>query len=301
MRKIAILGLGLIGGSLGLAVRRANLAEQVVGYDAKLDTLKRARERGAITHICVTPEEAAQQADMVVLATPVLAMYELMGRIAPVLKPGTLVTDAASTKAEVTDWAKILLPPEVTFVGGHPMSGRERSGIEAAEVELFEGCVYCLTPTVETPSAAIARLIEFVTRLGAHPLVLDAEKHDRLVAGISHLPFVLSTALVQMLGIEEDWPEMAGLAAGGYRDMSRLAAGSPIMHRDICMTNREALLDWLDALELELERVRRLITAGDAALEAYFVQAKQIRDAWPLHRATLLKKIGEEVLLAERS
>jgi prephenate dehydrogenase len=278
MEKIAVLGLGLIGGTLALALRQVGLTKQIAGYDANLDVTRRAKERGVITHAYTTVEEAVQQADMVVLATPVLAMHGLLEHIAPLLKPGTLVTDTASTKAQVHEWASRLLPSYVVFVGGHPMAGREYSGIEAAEIGLFEGCTYCLTPTEQTPSGAITQLSEIVIRLGAHPLILDAERHDRLVAGISHLPFVLSTVLVQMLAREEDWPEMARLAASGYRDMSRLAAGNPTMYRDICLTNKQALLSGLDALTVELKRIRSLIVTNDEALEPYFAQAKQVRD-----------------------
>ncbi len=279
MEKIAVLGLGLIGGSLALSLHQAGIAKQISGYDVNPDVTRRAKEREAITNMHTSVEEAVQQADLVVLATPILAMPELFERIAPALKPGALVTDTASTKGKILTWAKTLLPANVVFVGGHPMAGREHSGIEAAEDGLFEGCAYCLTPTTQTPSEAIAQLSEVVIRLGAQPLVLDAERHDRLVAGISHLPFVLSSALVQALSAGEDWSEMSRLAAGGFRDMSRLAAGSPTMYRDICLTNKQAILNWLDALVQQLESVRTLIDGGDDALETYFARAKQIREA----------------------
>ena len=159
------------------------------------------------------------------------------------------------------------------------MAGSEHSGIEAADERLFDGCTYCLTPTSQTPPEAIAQLSEVVLWLGANPVVLDAERHDRLVAGISHLPFILSSALVQVLGKGEDWKDMTRLAAGGFRDMSRLAAGSPAMYRDICLTNKEAIVDWLDALAWQLERIRSLIAMNDDDLEPYFAQAKRIREA----------------------
>ncbi len=279
MEKIAVLGLGLIGGSLALALHQAGIVRQISGYDGDANVTRRAKERDAITYACAMVEEAVQEADMVVLATPIHAIPELLERIAPVVKPGVLVTDTASTKAQVLTWAQTILPTHAVFVGGHPMAGREYSGIEAAEVGLFEGCTYCLTPTMETPPEAVAQLSEVVIRLGAHPLTLDAERHDRLVAGISHLPFVLSCALVQILGQEEEWPVMSRLAAGGFRDMSRLAAGNPTMYRDICLTNREAILGWLDALALQLDSLRSLIATSDAALEPYFAQAKQVREA----------------------
>lgn len=279
MEKIAVLGLGLIGGSLALALRAVGLAEQVAGFDAEPIVTRYAMERGAISQVCATPEEAARDADVVVLATPVLAMRGLLARIAPVLKRGALVTDTASTKASVVAWAEALLPPHVAFVGGHPMAGREASGIEAADAHLFDGCAYCLTPTIGVDSESMLMLSEIVERLGAHPVTLDAEQHDRYVAGISHLPFVLSTALVQALGESQDWLEMARLAASGYRDMSRLAAGSPAMYRDICLTNKESILDWLDALTAQLGVVRMHIANGDEDLLAYFTRAREVRKA----------------------
>jgi prephenate dehydrogenase len=278
MKRIAVLGLGLIGGSLALAFRQANLAEQIAGYDADPETTRRARERGVIMHECATAEEAVQQADLAILATPILALPELFKCIAPALTAGTLVTDVASTKAQVVEWADRFLPPHIVFLGGHPMTGRERSGIEAAESGLFAGCTYCLTPTAETPSDAVARMSGILARLAAHPLVLDPQRHDRLVAAISHLPFVLSAALVSMLGQEEGWPEMAMLVAGGYRDMSRLAAGSPTMHRDICRTNKEAIVHWVDRLVMQLAELRSLMVTSDETLEHYFAQAKHVRD-----------------------
>lgn len=279
MEKIAVLGLGLIGGSLGMAFRQTGVARQIAGYDRDPGTTQRALARGAITHMCNTVEEAVQQADLVVLAVPILALPKLFERMAPALKPGALVTDTASTKAQVLTWASTLLPANVVFVGGHPMAGREYSGIEAAEEGLFEGCTYCLTPTTQTPAEALAQLSEIVQRLGAHPLVLDSGQHDYLVAGISHVPFVLSSVLVQALCRDEDWPDMTRLAAGGFRDMSRLAAGSPAMYRDICLTNKEAILGWLDALARQLERARSLIALGNDDLEPYFAMAKHMREA----------------------
>src|SRR5438876_2159235 len=277
MKKIAVLGLGLIGGSLGLALHQAGVAKHICGYDSNPDATYKAWEIGAITEICNTAEKAVQQADMVILATPILAMPELLEHIAPELKRGVLVTDTASTKVQILNWAKTLLPANVMFVGGHPMAGRELSGIKAAEVGLFEGCAYCLIPAAQASSEGVAQLSEIVMRIGAHPLVLDAERHDRLVAGISHLPFVLSSALVQCLS-KEDWKELATLAAGGFRDMSRLAAGSPTMYRDICVTNKVEILNWLDALALELDNIRSLIARDDENLGTYFAQAKQLRE-----------------------
>ena len=158
------------------------------------------------------------------------------------------------------------------------MAGRELSGIKAAEEGLFEGCAYCLIPAGNGTTKGVEQLSEIVMKLGAHPLILDADRHDRLVAGISHIPFILSSALVQCLSKKENWGELINLAAGGFRDMSRLAAGSPTMYRDICVTNKGEILIWLDALASELDNIRTLITHDEEVLEPYFTQAKQLRE-----------------------
>jgi len=278
MEKLAVLGLGLIGGSLGLALQKAGVAKHISGYDSNHSSTYQAWKMGAITEICDKAENAVEEADMVILATPILAMRELLERIAPRLKRGVLVTDTASTKVQILKWATSSLPAHVMFVGGHPMAGRELSGIKAAEAGLFEGCAYCLIPAGHASTEGVAQLNEIVLKLGAHPLILDADRHDRLVAGISHLPFLLSSALVQCLSKKENWRELTNLAAGGFRDMSRLAAGSPTMYRDICVTNKEEILIWLDALASELDNIRALITLDDEVLESYFTQAKQLRE-----------------------
>ena len=278
MNKIALLGLGLIGGSLGLALQHERVAEHIYGYDNNQDATYQAWKIGAITEIRNTAEEAVQEADIVILTAPIHAIPGLLERIAPHLKQGVLVTDTASTKVQILNWANSLLPPHATFVGGHPMAGRELSGIQAAEAGLFKDCTYCLVPSEQTPIDSIAQLSEIVVQLGAQPLVLDATRHDRLVAGISHLPFMLSSALVHCLSKQENWKELTTLAAGGFRDMSRLAAGSPTMYRDICATNKVEIVNWLDALISELGNMRSLLAGNDEVLEHYFEKAKQTRE-----------------------
>lgn len=278
MEKLAVLGLGLIGGSLGLALQQAGVAKHISGYDSNQSSTYQAWEKGAITEICDKVENAVEDADMVILATTILAMRELLERIAPRLKRGVLVTDTASTKVQILKWAKTSLPAHVMFVGGHPMAGRELAGIKAAEAGLFEGCAYCLIPAGHSSTEGVEHLSEIIMKLGAHPLILDADRHDRLVAGISHLPFILSSALVQCLSKNENWGELTNLAAGGFRDMSRLAAGSPTMYHGICVTNKEEILKWLDAMASELDNIRTFISHDDEVLESYFTQVKQLRE-----------------------
>jgi prephenate dehydrogenase len=278
MNKFALLGLGLIGGSLGLALQHAGVAEHIYGYDNNQDATYQAWKIGAITEIHNSAEEAVQEAEIVILSAPIHAIPGLLERIAPHLKQGVLVSDTASTKVQILNWARKFLPAHATFVGGHPMAGRELSGIQAAEAGLFNDCTYCLIPGEQSSTEGIAQLGEIVVQLGAHPLVLDAVRHDHLVAGVSHLPFMLSSALVHCLSRQENWNELTTLAAGGFRDMSRLAAGSPTMYRDICATNKGEIVHWLDALVSELGNIRSLLAGNDEVLEHYFETAKQSRE-----------------------
>ena len=278
--RAAILGLGLMGGSLGLALRDAQAAGGVIGYDVAPDVAARARERGVVDEIASSPEEAVAAADLVVLAAPVLAERELLRTIASHVAPGALVTDLGSTKERVVAWAAELLSDSSRFVGGHPMTGRERSGIDAATSDLYRDAVWCLTPAATTDPGALARLQALVLRLGAMPRVMDPGRHDWLVAGVSHLPLVAASALVRTLGESGDWPELGTLAAGGFRDTTRVAAGSPIMARDICLSNGPAIIAWLDAYIARLTRLRERIAAGDEALLDEFASARTLRAGW---------------------
>jgi len=278
VRRVAILGLGLMGASLGLALRATD--HSVVGYDAAPGVAERARERGAIEVAAGTVAEAVINADVVVLATPVLAMRDLLGAIAAHLSPQALVTDLGSTKAQVVAWAQELLPDPARFLGGHPMAGRERSGVEAAEAGLYQGCVWCLTPTAATAPQTVDRLVALIGELGARPLMLDAERHDAAVALVSHLPLVAACALVLTATDSPDWPLAGTLAAGGFRDSTRVASGDPRMARDICRTNAGPLLAGLDAYIEMLRGLRERISAGDRSIEEAFVAAKRERDAW---------------------
>jgi prephenate dehydrogenase len=217
---------------------------------------------------------------LVVLAAPVLAERELLRALAPYLGPDALVTDLGSTKARIAAWALETLPTPSRFVGGHPMTGSERSGIDAADASLYEGAVWCLTPTATTDPAAVPRLVEMVSRLGALPLLLDPERHDWLVAGASHLPLVAATALVRTLGASADWDSLGLLAAGGFQDTTRIASGDPRMSRDICLTNGPAVVAWLDTFIAELTRLRERIAADDAAILDDFASALALREAW---------------------
>jgi prephenate dehydrogenase len=279
-QRVAIIGLGLIGGSIGLALHRAKAAREVTGYDLGKGVTDRARKIGAIDVPCGALADAARGAELIVLATPVGAMRALLQNIAEAVTPGAVVTDVASTKTQVISWAEEFLPASVAFVGGHPMTGKEQSGVEAADAALFQGRIYCLTPTPRTRPAAIEKVSTFVEALGARARFLEPAEHDGQVAGVSHLPFVASVALMKSVAEGAAWGDAALLAASGFRDMTRLAAGSPEMYRDICLTNSEALTRWLDDYIAKLQALRQRIAAHDRDLAEEFAKVQQLRLQW---------------------
>jgi prephenate dehydrogenase len=279
-RSIAILGLGLIGGSLGLSLRRAAGARPgetftITGWDRDPAVPEVALQRGAIDLVAGDAASAATAADLVVIAVPVLAVREVFEAIVPALRSETVVTDVASTKATVCGWASEMLGPR--FVGGHPMAGSERGGIAQARADLFDGAVYCLTPEPHTAPWALDATTRMVEQLRARPRLLDPATHDRILAAISHLPFLLSTALVEVTASDPQWNVLAEIAATGFRDVSRLASADARMHRDICLTNGEAIRPWLQAAVRALEAFAEDLDDADALLRR-FDQAKAVRD-----------------------
>ena len=278
--RVAIIGLGLIGGSIGLALHKAKAAQQVVGYDLGKGVSNQARKIGAIDEAYSSLADTVRGAELIILATPVGAMRSLLQNIATAVTPGAVVTDVASTKVQVISWAEEFLPPSVAFVGGHPMTGKELSGVEAADAALFQDRIYCLTPTARTHPAAINKVSLLVEALGARVRFLEPAEHDGQVAGVSHLPFVASIALMDTVARGPAWGDASLLAAHGFRDMSRLAAGNPEMYRDICLTNSEAITRWLDEYIATLSSLRERIAAHDRSLDETFAQAQQLRLQW---------------------
>jgi prephenate dehydrogenase len=259
--RVAILGLGLMGGSLALALREARPDIELIGDDPDPITMRRALDRGLVT------EGDPRAADLVVLAAPIPAMPELL---AGLTGTGAVVTDIASTKAMVMRWATAC---GVDLVGGHPMCGRERSGLDAASPDLFQGAPWVLTR--EEPL-----VVEVVRAAGAHPVVMAPDLHDRLVAGVSHAAFAVSVAYLLAQAGSPDWSGMAELAGPGFRDMSRLAAGDPAFYAAVAATNRGPLIDSIRDIEAQLARLRRHLEAEDPRLVELFEEAKRVRDGW---------------------
>ena len=278
--RVAILGLGLMGAALGMALRAAGAARLVTGYDVGPGVADRAREGGAIDLPYSGVFEAVAGADLVILAAPIRATPDLFSAIAPYLAPGAFVTDLCSVKADIVACAERTLPDPSHFVGGHPMTGGERSGVEAARADLYDGCIWPLTPTQRTAPEAIECLSWMINRLGATPILLDPTEHDAAVALVSHLPRIAASALVLAAAQSVSWPLAQKLAAGGFRDTTRVASGDPAMMLDICDANAPALLDGIDAYIEILRSLRTQIAKRDVTLEDTFASAKYTRDDW---------------------
>ena len=284
MQQITIIGLGLIGGSIGMALRRWSAANEnalrIVGFDLDMDRQSLARRKGAVDDTAWSLVDAVHDADVVVVATPVGAMREIFADIAPHLKPNAIVTDTGSTKADVMEWAKVF-PPHVSFVGGHPMAGKSAS-LDAADPDLFQGATWVVSPGMHASETAIRNVLGLVAAVNAEPFFTDPVEHDSFVAGVSHLPMVVAAALVRTTTDDQAWRDMRSLAATGFRDTTRLALGSPEMHRDISMTNRQALSRWIGQLIDTLETFRAQLANPDedAAREwihAFFARAQDQR------------------------
>lgn len=264
LRTLAVIGTGLMGGSLALAARARGLVDEVVGYDLRSDRLEAALERGALTGVAADPNEAVESAGLVMIATPVSAIPEAFATIAPHLVAGAIVSDVGSTKARIVSQIEKDAVGGAYFIGGHPLAGGEQEGIEAARPDLYEGCVWFLCPTETTDPGAIRSLVRFVTGLGASVMSLDPARHDELVALTSHLPQLLASALMgftRAIAESEGGPPL--VAAGGFRDMTRIAASSPGLWVDILRENRSAVLGVLERFGEHLSSVRRLIEGGD--------------------------------------
>jgi prephenate dehydrogenase len=281
-KKIIIFGTGLIGGSFALALRRAHAVGEVVGFGRSVATLSDAQQLGIIDRIGVEVARELADADLVLIATPVAQMSEIFQRIAPHLGAHTLVTDGGSTKGDVVAAAYANLGDKVAqFVPAHPIAGAEKSGAAAALAELYQGKKVVLTPLPENTAASVAQVRAAWELCGALVSELTAQQHDEVFAAVSHLPHLLSFALVHDLAQRDNRDLLLSFAASGFRDFTRIAASSPEMWRDICLANREALLGELQSYVAELQTLQRALQDNDAhKLEAVFSLARAVRSNW---------------------
>ena len=279
-RRLTIIGVGLIGGSLARVCRKKGLADELVGVGRGRKNLELAVELGVIDRWSHQVEEGVDGADGVVLATPMGTIIPLAERMAPHIEAGCLVTDVGSTKASVVEPLERLLQPSAAFVGGHPIAGTEKSGVEASFEGLFEGFRCILTPTDRTDTEALARVQSLWEACGMSVVCMGPDTHDTLMAGVSHLPHMVAYALIHTVtGLSYNDHNAVAYSAGGFRDFTRIAASDPTMWRDICLANREPLLAMIDRFSGSLAELREAIEGADGeALQELFAAARRIRE-----------------------
>ncbi len=290
--RVAILGTGLIGSSIGLRLRSAPGPDgapiEVVGFDRYTDVARQAQKIGAIGTSAYSPQEAVEGADLVILATPLLAIRKMMEEIAPVVGPNTVILDTGSTKTAVLQWADELFPTHTGFVGCHPMAGKTQTGPQAADADLFVGARWVVVPTVRSASRAVDAATWLAGVLGATSMFMDADEHDAYVAAISHMPMLAATAMFDMERLSDAWPELSVLAAGGFRDTTRLTGTDAAMAFDIAVTNRDHIVHWLNRYIGSLIDMRELLQA-DEQEETLF---RRIAEASFEYQAFINGKVG---------
>jgi len=280
--RVAILGVGLIGGSFALALKEARACAHVAGAGRNGANLRLALERGVIDSIAADAVAAAHGADLVLLAAPLAQFTKLFRDVASVLGPKAVVTDGGSTKRDVVAAARAALGRKIgQFVPAHPIAGGEKSGAGAASATLFQNKRVVLTPLHENSEATVNKANDAWAACGANVARMTPEEHDAILGAVSHLPHVLAYALVHEIASRDNGAQLFGYAAGGFRDFTRIASSHPEMWRDICLANRDRLLAELDRYGEKLQAVRRLLEAADGAgLEKVFAEAREARERW---------------------
>ncbi len=289
-QKVTLVGVGLLGGSLGMALRQRGLAEHVCGVVRRSAVIADCERLGAVDVATRNLQSAIRGADLVVLCSPIGQMPALAAELSPVLEPEAIVTDVGSVKGGLVETLEeIIGKAGGHFIGSHPMAGSEKTGVQAARPDLFEGALCAVTPTPRSNADALAKVQQLWTELGSRLLTLAPAQHDDLVARSSHLPHVVAAALANYVLSPAHSKEQGALCAGGFRDTTRIASGSPEMWRDIALSNRENLARVLGVLVADLQEVQQALNQGDTTFIAeFFTSAKQRRDAWanPSARAT---------------
>lgn len=281
-RKVTLLGVGLLGGSLGMALRKRRLAGQVHGYVRRESSMGECLAAGAVDTASINLAESVRGADLVVLCTPLAQMGELSRLAISSVAAGTLVTDVGSVKGPlIRELEPLFAAKDATFVGSHPMAGSEKMGVSAARVDLFQNAVCVVTPTGRTLEEQVSRTEQLWQSVGGRTLRLPPEAHDELVARSSHLPHVLAAHLARYVLDPLHAPEQAQLCANGFRDSTRIASGSPEMWRDIAVMNKTALQRALREYQQSLKSFEALLESSNAAgIEEFFRTARQLRDSW---------------------
>jgi prephenate dehydrogenase len=279
--SVGIVGLGLIGGSIGLALK-AKTQLSIYGFDVDTSVAKRALEIGAIDSYVQKLEDIGLQANLIFIAAPIAQTSQTIKNLLPFLSPGAIVTDVASVKwGIVNEVEKELFNKNITFIAGHPMAGKETQGVDTADPKLFEGRPWVLIHNDNVSIKDYKEIEKIIALMGAETIRLDAETHDMAVASVSHLPLLVANTLLETVVENQLWDISSRLAAGGFRDTTRLASGNPQLHKDIVCANREKILFALSELEEKLREIRRLIESkDDENLVKFFEKNKNMRDQW---------------------
>jgi len=277
MKKIAIIGLGLIGGSLAFSLKKAG--HYVTGIARQEEVLNKAREASAIDAGSLNLQDISDS-DIIFVCTPINLIIPVLEQIAPYLKKGAVVSDVGSSKQEIVAKAEKLMPKGTYFVGGHPMAGKEQTKFEAAEIDLFKDKTWIITETSKTSKKAVEQLEEVILGTGAKMLKLDPKTHDMVVAGISHMPLAIAVSLVNAVASSSDKENMAKCAASGFRDTTRIVSGDPLLGVDMFTTNKKAVLKMIGAFKKSLSKLEKIVKNSDSeGMKIELEKAKEFRDS----------------------
>ena len=286
MDRITIIGTGLIGASLGLAIKKVGIKNvEIVGTDLERYRANKAKSMKAIDRVESNMAEAVSKASIVFIAVPVNAIKDVMEHIGPRLPQNderTIVSDTGGTKVSVLEWAKEFLPRHVDFVGGHPLAGRETTGPDNASADMFNDRPYCIVPSPDASQKGVSTIVDLTSAMGAKPFFIDSQEHDSFVAAVSHLPFIMSAALIGATSKSPQWGDISHLASSGFRDVSRLASGDSVMHRDVCLTNKDSIIHWINEYIIELQRIKGMLGEEDSSDKLFnmFETAFEEREKW---------------------
>ncbi len=283
MKTVAIIGLGLIGGSIGQGLKQSaeGASLKIIGIPRREETIQEAIKRGAIDEGTVDFKKGIPEADIIFICTPINLIIPALEQITPLLKKGAIVTDVGSTKEKIVAEAEKLMPKGTYFVGGHPMAGKEKVKLEQAEAELFKDRIWVLTKNSKTSQKAMESIKEIVRLLDGEIIVMDVKTHDLAVAGISHMPLAIAASLVNAIAdADKAKEEMKSCAASGFRDTTRIASGDPVLGVDMFTTNKKAVLKMISAFKKSLSQLEGLIKESDAdGIEKLLEKAKGFRDS----------------------
>ncbi len=275
--QVTVLGVGLIGASFALAMKKNALCNEIIGLGRNKDNLRAAQERGIIDRYETEPGAACRGSDLILFATPVGSFLDLASQAKSCFRKGAVVTDVGSVKGSLVYEMEKILPEDVAFVGGHPIAGNDRSGIDASHAELFEDTYYIVTPTEHTDKRVLQRLIDLWTALGAHTITMTPMQHDVMYGAVSHLPHVIAYTLMNT-SAEIDSSSLR-LCGQGFRDTTRIAGSSPELWRDICILNKDNVLKMIEIFQKKLGLIGQYLRASDAdSLEREFKKARTLRE-----------------------